>query len=158
MPEAPTTRETLEPQERRALLQQETEHYFQAELYHDQRASWLLTLSTALLTIVLGALIAINENKLGKAGQVLFTIAGATFGVSILLSLFALWPLAGRNAKCWKPFASACDVVREQSIEEHYLAHRRRAARKADRIVLVLISLIVGMILFFAGALLSIRG
>ncbi len=52
----------------RKLLQQEADHFFQAELYHDQRASWLLALASALLTVTLGVLLAINEGSWIRVG------------------------------------------------------------------------------------------
>src|SRR5260370_34662332 len=81
----------------RKLLQQEADHFFQAELYHDQRASWLLALASALLTVTLGVLLAINEGKLDKSGRPLIMLAAGSFAGGILFGLFALWPLAGRD-------------------------------------------------------------
>jgi hypothetical protein len=149
-----------EDEARCTLLKQETDHFFQAELYHDQRASWLLALASALLTIVLGVLLAISDGKLSARGRPLLILATASFSGAILSGLFALWPLAGRDGTLWMPIGRPESprglCLGDLTPETHYQAHRRRAGRKANRIVCVLVWLLLGVLLALAGMTLAV--
>jgi hypothetical protein len=160
MNEGPKTNQDLDDQSRLNLLRQEADHFFQAELYHDQRASWLLALASGLLTVVLGAMLAVNDGKLAKSGRPLMIIAAACFGAAIVLGLFTLWPISGRAGHLWNPFkrrgshvgSGVCDLT----VESHYHAHRQRAASKANRIVLVIICLMAGVLSALGGIVLAL--
>jgi|SRR5260370_42198549 len=82
-------------------------------------------------------------------------LAAGSFAGGILFGLFALWPLAGRDGKLWNPLRRTSSRVDsawlDLTLEGHHAAHRRRAARKADRIVFVLAWLILGVLLALAG-------
>jgi hypothetical protein len=143
------------------VLKQETDHFFQAELHHDQRASWLLGLASGLLTAVLGVLVVMNDRRLATSGRELMIWSAGAFGVSILLSLLALWPLAGQNGRLWNPFNSRARRGEEKAhkpftVESHYAAHRLRARYKANRIVYVIVSLIIGVTLGVSGVTMSL--
>lgn len=152
--------QNADDQLRLTLLRQESDHYFQAELYHDQRASWLLALASGLLTVILGALLAVNEGKLGKSGRPLMMVAAACFGASILLGLFTLWPISGRDGRLWNPLKKSngrvANAVGNLTAESHYVAHKQRAASKASRIVYVIVSLMAGVLLGLCGVVLAL--
>lgn len=151
----------LADESRLMLLRQEADHFFQAELYHDQRASWLLALASGLLTLVLGALLAMNDGKLAKGGRSFIIIAATSFGIAILFALFALWPISGRTGRLWNPLRKHSS--RQEScglgltVQAHYEAHRLRAAIKANRIVLVIVALVAGVAFGLCGILMSLE-
>ena len=145
-------------------LGQEADHFFQAEMYHDQRASWLIALATGLLTLVLGSLVAISDGKLKPAGRTWLILSLIFLGAAVLLGLISLWPRAGREGTFWIPFrfTRRHRAYRQQrgysegSEEAHVRAHQLRAAKKADWIVLLISSLFLGVLFALAGSYLAV--
>ena len=134
-------------------LKLEIDHFYQSELYSEQRASWLLTISFGALAVDLNGFIAISERKINAAtGPYLILCAICLIG-SISCSLLTLWPLGGRLGSLYSPFAkSPSKPVPSQTgcftqlWIDQYLAHRRRAHIKSKRVIwtLITISLSIG--------------
>ncbi len=84
----------------RDLLKIETEHFYQAELANEQRASWLLALSSVLLLAVL-------EHLTQRPPQPAFAVLGLSSIVlllTVLSSTWSIWPLGGQEGHLWKPW------------------------------------------------------
>jgi hypothetical protein len=160
MSEETKKRQEPDDQSRFDLLRQEADHFFQAELYHDQRASWLLALASGLLAVALGVILSMNEGKFAKSGRPLMIIAAASFTAAILMGLVTLWPISGRAGRLWNPFrkqvSRSASGVRHLTAESHYEAHRLRAASKANRIVWVIICLTLGILIGLCGIWLAL--
>ena len=139
-----------------SFLDRETEHFYQAELGHDQRGSWFLALCSLILLFLIGALTAEptpGACSISRGWVIASLIPVSLATLSIVLSL---WPLAGsrpRFRRVW--WTSRADApLRNLSSEDHYVAHRRRAERKAFWIVLSILLLLVGLGVIVTGAIL----
>lgn len=141
------------------LLRVESEHYFQAELGHDQRASWLLGLVCALIAVVLTLLQAGRKQELAAVAEPWLVASLVLLIGSLAVTVWSLWPLAGRNAALWRPWrrlrpvpesapALASDPDRWR---RHYWAHRRRAERKARRLAWAMLLLLAALLLVSVG-------
>jgi hypothetical protein len=135
------------------FMVQETDHYFQAELGHDQRASWLLALDSALLIGLSGCLISIRNGEMKLQALPWFQAALVVVAVSLIFVVLSLWPLAGRKASFWPlRFTSKRPSQNERSfgsdwVRIHYAAHRFRASKKATICAWAVLTLIFGICL-----------
>ncbi len=75
----------------------ETDHYYQGEAQHDQRASWLLTTSGALITLLVGLQLAAQEK--GYNLPIVYIVAAVTsFFLSSLSAVIVVIPLLGTKS------------------------------------------------------------
>ncbi len=147
----------------REFLDREASHFFQAELNHEQRASWLLGLASGLLALVLAAVVGSREGKIGAGGFGLLVGSASALVVCMVLALVALWPVSGHSADLWNPFRRLRDRTAPRHrltvvdlSRRHYTAHRLRAEVKATRVARALLLLLAGLVLAFAGLLRSV--
>ncbi len=153
----------------------ETDHYFQGEMQHDQRSSWLLTTSAVLIALVVSSnSFARNTNPL-----ITFLLIGAlgAFVVSAFIAVATLLPL--RGTRLWKDFTgqsyrrarnlTAYQLLEERfrhnqfsydqydkRIEHHFRSHYLRASAKAYGVIWSSLILIVGIVLFAVAAILTV--
>jgi len=72
----------------------ETDHYYQGEAQQDQRASWLLTTSGALITLLVGLQLAAQEK--GYSLSTMYVVAAvSSFFLSSLSAVIVVIPLLG---------------------------------------------------------------
>jgi len=138
------------------ILIQETDHFLQAELGHDQRASWILALCSGILFTVASYIISIKKGDINDFNIIWLQLSMLFLSVAILIIVLALWPLAGKKGKFWRLShkVSGTNERKQFSMEwywEHYTSHRLRAKKKANLIVW-------GMSCFLIGFLFAILG
>lgn len=141
----------------RELLLHEADDFYKAELGHDQRASWLLALCSALAIGLAGLLLSMAKGG-APAGWVLIVVwvAFAFVALATAVTLVSLWPLRGRHARFWLPDRRRARTYGGRSAPvpegddawyvDHYRAHRHRAERKVGLLVLALIALLLALI------------
>jgi len=151
----------------------ETDHYYQGEMQHDQRSSWLLTTSAVLIALVVGSNSFVrNTNPLIS---ILLIGALSAFVVSAFIAVATLLPL--RGTRFWGDFAgksyrcarslTAHQLLEEKfrhnqfsysqyekRIEHHFRSHYLRASSKAYGVLWSSLILIVGIVLFAVAAIL----
>ena len=138
----------------------ELDHFYRAELQCEQRASWLLTISFGVLALVFNAFAGIGEHKYKPEIQPWLVVCVVLLFVTIAAALLTLWPLAGWEGKLQPPFTPgggsgeppAQSRIAITTWARHYGAHRIRAARKTNRVVVTLVFLTLGAIAGAAAA------
>ena len=143
-------------------LRSESDHFLQAELGHDQRASWLLGLNSALLIAILAMFVAsptaLRTVQLERA----YMASAWMFGFSILACVYALWPMVGHKGSLLLPWTRVPTDTQSRDfasrsaddlILNHYWAHRSRAETKARRILVAML-LLLGALVSAASVLL----
>ncbi len=95
----------------------ETEHYFQGEIQHDQRASWLLATSGAMIAVIIGiAGTTIDQTTLSTRLHLLTCLIA--FILCAITSLFMILPMRGLRS-LWKDFVgSAYRIDQQRSIDD----------------------------------------
>ena len=78
-------------------ITKETEHYFQGEIQQDQRASWLLATSSALLTLLIGLRVSAAERGV-ELPLVLFGFTAVAYLLSAVISIFVIVPMRGTRS------------------------------------------------------------
>ena len=156
--------ESLTEAETQYLLQ-ETDHFFQAELGHDQRASWLLALCSAIILAIANyTLGSSNTGEINPHAFCWFQISLIFLSISIIFTILSLWPLAGKQGKLWNTFYKSSNTNGNQNylpedwIWQHYHAHRHRTKKKANFIILGILFLLPGFISALLGIIMSIEG
>lgn len=143
----------------RELLLHEADDFYKAELGHDQRASWLLALCSALAIGLAGFLLSMAKGG-APAGWVpiVVWVAFALVALATAVTLVSLWPLRGRHARFWLPGRRHTRAASGASAHapvptgddawyvDHYRAHRCRAERKVGLLVFALIALLLALI------------
>jgi hypothetical protein len=129
-------------------LKLEIEHFYRAELYSEQRASWLLTISFGALAVNLNGFVAISQHTVNPATRPYLIVCAVFLFASILCSLGTLWPLRGRRGSLYSPFAVApAKPVPSQTSRpaelwsDQYVAHRLRAHIKSVRVTWTLVGI-----------------
>lgn len=156
----------------------ETDHYYQGEIQHDQRSSWLLATSAVLIALIVSSptLFATNTNPLIS---VFLIGALSMFAVSAFIAVITLLPQ--RGTRFWKDFTgksyrqarnlSARQLVEKRlrhnnqfsydqykkRIEYHFRSHYLRAISKAYGVMWSSLVLIVGIVLFATAAILALE-
>jgi amino acid permease len=135
----------------------ETQHYYDAELAHDQRASWLLALSSGLLYAVISLITSIKKGELADNYNnfiywLIFSLC--FFSASGISFIISLWPLAGKNGNFWlhiktqQKISTKIEDMKSYSwIIDHYVAHRNRSIKKANTIIWGAVFLVIGLLL-----------
>lgn len=140
-----------------AILSQEADHYYSAELSHDQRCGWLIAICIGMLAITSVLAIKISSSEI--SGN-LFLINSCTFFLvsSLFVTLISLWPLKGAG-KIWLPNYSNRQIAQRQPIDlfeiideswvvKHYYAHKSRAVRKVKIIIWSFLFLGIAVVFF----------
>ena len=146
----------------------ETEHYFQGEMQQDQRASWLLATTSALIALLIGLQISAIERNV-KLPVLLLMMAAVSYLISSIISIFTILPLRGVHSfwrdlfgKSFRDNAkmSVNDLIRkrfrhddkwsnesfETRVMYHFRSHYLRNNRKAYGIIWSSIFLLLGLI------------
>lgn len=97
----------------------DTEHYFQGEIQHDQRASWLLATDGLIITIIIGFVVT-SIDKSYLLSTSLLIICLACLVLSALISILVILPMRGTKP-LWHDLAGK--------------AHRRDARYDVDRLI-----------------------
>ena len=149
-------------------IARETEHYFQGEIQHDQRASWLLATS-GILTAVIASLDIPTLQK-GVESQVLLALVLISFALSGALAILTLFPI--RGIRIWKDIFGklyrrdlGLDIDNlieerfrhgedwsissyEKRIKYHFRSHYLRSNYKAHGILWSSVFLLIGLVFF----------
>jgi len=155
----------------------ETEHYYQGEMQHDQRASWLLATSAVLIALVVGSDSIAVTSACVLVSYLLIAALGA-FAISALIAVITMLPL--RGTRFWRDLtgesyrrARMLDVNQlaeqrfrhdsllsydqyEKRIKYHFRSHYLRAISKAYGVVWSSLVLLVGIIFFAVAAILIV--
>jgi hypothetical protein len=137
-------------------LKQETEHYYKAELQHEQRANWLLVTAIALSGFVGNRSIE-HWASLGSGVQMLFITGMFFLAISVIASIIAMWPLTGRRGRLASP--ASWQSLRQLDLPEnatavlvrHCEAHRLRAVVRARQVIWALIAFTLGFVTLVLG-------
>ncbi|WP_141699230.1 hypothetical protein [Candidatus Thiosymbion oneisti] len=141
-------------------LQRETEHYYQAELQHDQRASWIMGVAGVLLVFVLQALGGPSPGMWHEAEGWMWTCT-LFLMLTVVLAVVSMWPLAGHEGRQWRPFVMPPGQTRKYVGDErpvacrHCDAHRRRAEKHAMWVMYTLLLLLAALLCAFIGGVIA---
>jgi hypothetical protein len=181
MKERTVNAEERSPNDRQLLwyeeIVRETDHYYQGEMQHDQRASWLLATSAVLIALVVSS-DSFSATNTNPPISDLLVGALSAFAVSAFIAVVTLLPL--RGTWFWRDFTGkshrharrltahqlveekfrhnnqlSCDQY-EKRIEHHFRSHYLRASSKAYGVIWSSLILIVGIVLFTAAAVLIV--
>lgn len=158
--------------ELQAFLDREADHFFQGEMAHERRASWLLALASGLMLALWRLLSADQAQRLSAPALGSLLAALAALAVTVGLCLWALWPLGGglrpgllspwRRRSSWDvpgelpPMPERLRRAPGMLAWNHYVGHRRRAEIKGRRVVWITLALSVALAAGTAGILLSV--
>lgn len=138
-------------------LKQEIEHYYKAELQHEQRANWFMVTAIALSGFT-GNKLVDEWARLGCYAQSFFIIGMLLLAVCVTVAVIAMWPLVGWKGRlAWRPSrqASSERVLPGNAaadLVKHFDAHRRRAMVRAGQVIWVLIFFVLGLISLGLGS------
>jgi hypothetical protein len=131
------------------FLKVEIEHFYQAEVHSEQRASWLLTIAFGSLALTLNWASTGPPHNLAPATTAILAASIIFLCCAVAMALLALWPLQGRRGVLQSPARGQyLDLPLRTPMDlwmQQYSAHRIRAARKAVRVVWALLFLGAGM-------------
>lgn len=145
----------------------ETEHYFQGEMQQEQRASWLLATTSALIALLIGLQLSAIEKNISLP-SVWLAISVGSFLISSTISILVILPLRGihsfwgdlfgknyranKNMKIdeiiKKRFRHDNKWSREsldERIKQHFRSHFLRNSKKAYGIVWASMFLLIGL-------------
>ncbi len=140
-----------------AFLDREAEHFFQGEMAHERRASWLLALASGLLLALSRLATSDYVDTISRPSLIFLMLTLGALVLSVALALWALWPLGGgvrpsllrpwRRASSWDepgtmpPIPARFRVSATALTWSHYVSHRRRAAVKGRRVVWITLTM-----------------
>ncbi|GAB4569725.1 MAG: hypothetical protein Tsb0020_24000 [Haliangiales bacterium] len=140
-----------------AFLDREAEHFFQGEMAHERRASWLLALASGLLLELSRLASSDYVDTISRPSLIFLMFTLGALVLSVALALWALWPLGGgvrpsllrpwRRASSWDepgtmpPIPARFRASATALTWGHYVSHRRRAAVKGRRVVWITLTM-----------------
>lgn len=152
----------------------ETEHYYQSEMQHDQRASWLLATSGVVVAIAVSLEATALDRGISVA-WVLLMVALVAFALSAVVAILTLFPLQGiriTNDLSGKRHRDCCALSIDQLIEarfrhsadwsmeslesrikHHYRSHYLRASLKAYGVLWSSVFLLLGLLVTALSAI-----
>lgn len=137
-------------------LKQEIEHYYNAELQHEQRANWLMVTTIALVGFAGNKFIEEWES-LNCYAQIFFLAGMLLLAISVMASIVAIWPLVGRKGRLvWYPSRRTLPPMKlpddtAAALVQHCEAHRLRAVVRARQVIWALIPFVLGLIVLALG-------
>lgn len=149
-------------------INNETDHYFQGEMQQDQRASWMLATTSALIALLMGLQISVPMQSAELARNFIFVSVGAYF-ISAVISIFVMLPLRGIGSFWGDLFGvnlrriqkkKIHDLIKERfrhddkwsqksletRLKYHFRSHYIRNSKKAYGIIWASIFLLIGLL------------
>lgn len=145
-------------------IRNETEHYYQGEMQQEQRASWLLANSSALITLLIGLKVSVLDKNI-EIPSIPYFCSLAAYVLSALIALKVTLPVASLP-DIWKKLyrknfgqQKAEDALKdhfkpgikwtndslERRLAYHFRSHQYRNIQKARGVVWVTIFFVLGL-------------
>lgn len=144
--------------ERREFLNREADHFFQAEIQHENRANWILVIASGALYLFLSQVSPVSASSIETASRWLLIAGSLMASISCLLACVAIWPLEGARAR-WggirRTSAPRAPNLSGDFALRHYLAHRSRASVRARQVSRAIVALVIALLLLGACAALK---